>query len=85
MTYLIEFKTSAQKELSKLHVTDYEKLVKTIFKLSEDPRPTGCKKLQGAKHLYRIRVGNFRVIYEIKDAVLTIVIIKVGDRKNIYK
>ncbi len=57
----------------------------SILQLAENPRPSGCKKLKGFKDLYRIRIGSFRVVYSLKDKTLTIEILRVADRKDIYK
>ncbi len=55
-----------------------------IQSLADDPRPSGCKKLSG-NTLYRIRQGNFRIVYEVLDKKLVVTVIKVGDRKEIYR
>jgi mRNA interferase RelE/StbE len=55
-----------------------------IYSLEIAPRPSGCKKLKGGEGLYRIRVGDYRVIYEIEDAKLVVVVVKIGNRKDIY-
>lgn len=53
--------------------------------LSLDPRPPGCRKLQGASDLWRVRAGNYRVVYTIVDTVLTVTVVKIGDRNEIYR
>ena len=53
--------------------------------LANDPRPSGCKKLQGSDNEYRIRIGNYRVIYTIADVVKIVTIIKIADRKDAYR
>lgn len=55
----------------------------SIVGLANDPRPPGCKKLKGRSG-YRIREGNYRVIYEINDKILTVTVVEAGDRKDIY-
>ena len=59
-------------------------ILATIEKLSDNPRPAGCKKLSGRSG-YRIRVGNYRIIYTIEDYQLTVTVIAVGHRKNVYQ
>jgi mRNA interferase RelE/StbE len=59
-------------------------LKNSIYALAENPRPTGCKKLKG-RDSYRIRVADYRVIYEIADKVLSIEVIAIGHRRNIYE
>lgn len=82
--YRIEIKKSAVKELSKLPTAEGLSLAEEINKLKEDPRPIGCVKLKGRKHIYRIRHGNYRVIYTIEDKILLIMVVKIGDRKEVY-
>ncbi|MBU1076256.1 MAG: type II toxin-antitoxin system RelE/ParE family toxin [Spirochaetes bacterium] len=82
--YKILIKASAVKELNKIPKKDLQRITVKIQKLSDDPRPQGCEKLSGQER-YRIRQGNYRIVYSIEDLVLTIYIIKIGHRKDIYK
>jgi len=82
--YKIKIKPSAVKELNKISKKDLEKVSKKISALSSDPRPPGCEKLSGDEK-YRIRQGNYRIVYSIEDDILIIVIVKVGHRRDIYK
>ena len=84
MTYRIEILRSAQKDLAKINETDRIKLIDSIRSLAFEPRPNGCKKLSG-RSAWRIRMGSFRVIYEIQDYKLVILVVAIGHRKNIYK
>jgi mRNA interferase RelE/StbE len=83
--YSIEFAKSVKKVLSKLPNDVVKKLLDAISKLADDARPNGCKKLESKGDFYRIRVGNYRVIYEINDGELLILIVEIGNRKEIYK
>ncbi|MDL1971582.1 MAG: type II toxin-antitoxin system RelE/ParE family toxin [Candidatus Desulfofervidaceae bacterium] len=83
--YKIEWKQSATKELKNLKKSDIPRIIEAVEKLSVNPSPPGTRKLQGCEQLYRIRVGEYRVVYSIKNKVLLIEIIRVGHRKNIYK
>ena len=76
---------AARKQLSTLPAFIHNKLIEEISNLSLKPRPTGCKKLKGYKNSYRIRLGNYRIIYEIEDKVLRILVIAIGHRKDIYE
>jgi mRNA interferase RelE/StbE len=76
--YQIEIKASAQKELVKLPKSAVKKLIELIDTLPTNPYPTGCKKLVGADHTYRIRTGDYRIVYSIFDERLTIHVIKSG-------
>lgn len=85
MSYDIQFKASALKELRKLSREFSEQIASDINALSKNPRPHGHKKLQGNENLYRIRSGNYRIIYQIQDKALIILIIRIGDRKEVFK
>jgi len=82
--YNILFEKSAQKNLYSLPKVEREKIFLSIQALSKNPRPNGYKKLAG-RDGYRIRIGNYRVIYIIRDNVLTIVILNINHRKTIYR
>lgn len=56
-----------------------------IESLAENPRPAGCKKLRGARDLWRIRIGNYRVVYQVDDAILLVEVRAIGDRKDVYE
>ncbi len=81
--YKIEFKKSAYKELLTIPKKDLKRILKKISSLSENPRPDDCKKLSTLER-YRIRQGNYRILYSIEKDKLTIFVVKVGHRKNIY-
>ena len=82
--YSIDFSKKAQKKLDRLSDAIADPILSAIGSLSDNPRPQGYKKLKGRKG-YRIRVGNYRVIYEIFDEVLLIDVIDLGHRKEIYE
>lgn len=83
--YTILFKKSAIKELEQLPVQVAKRIGKVIDTFSENPRPRGSKKLEGQNEtLWRVRVGDYRIIYFIKDVVHIIEIRRIGHRKNIY-
>jgi len=82
--YKIFIKSSAQKELNTLPAKERIRVEEKISKLSENPRPDGCTKLKGDKN-YRIRQGNYRVVYSIQDTQLIIEIIKVRHRRFVYR
>jgi mRNA interferase RelE/StbE len=85
-SYKVVIKKSAAKELEDVPgKKDRQRLVEGIRALAENPRPVGAQKLSGARDKYRIRQGNYRVLYEIEDEVLIVHIVKVGDRKEIYR
>jgi mRNA interferase RelE/StbE len=81
--YKIEIKKSASKEIAKLPKTVLKRVLNKIQLLSLEPRPSGCKKLS-ADEKYRVRIGDYKILYSIEDDKLVIYIVKVGHRKNIY-
>ena len=81
--YRIEISETAAKQLDKLPHKISDELIEAIQVLADNPRPHGCKKLKGRTG-YRIRKGNYRIIYDILDKILLIDIIAVGHRKDIY-
>ena len=81
--YTAVLSKKAQKQLDKLPDTIAEPIFDAILELEENPRPAGIKKLKG-RDGYRIRIGNYRVIYEIFDSELIVDVIALGHRKNIY-
>ena len=84
-SYRIEWKQSAKKDIRKLDKTVIPSLLEAVAILSENPYPRGSKKLRGTEHTYRIRVGNYRVVYSVFSSVLTIEIVKVRHRKDVYR
>ncbi|MDB5142318.1 MAG: addiction module toxin, RelE/StbE family [Mucilaginibacter sp.] len=84
MVYSLNFSKQALKELGEIHEPFYSNIKQAIFDLAENPRPHGYKKLKG-RDGYRVRVGNYRIIYDIFDTVLVVDIITLGHRKDIYK
>ena len=84
MSYSIEILRAAQKQLSKIDQTNQHRIIDAIRGLAVDPRPSGCKKLSG-RPAYRLRVGSFRVIYEIHDRQLLVIVVTIGDRKDVYR
>ena len=85
MTYEIEVLPAAVRALKKLDERDADRVIKTIDALAEHPRPHGVKKLQGAKDLYRVRVGQYRIIYEVHDQRLLVVVVSLGHRRDVYR
>lgn len=85
MTYTIEIKRSAEKELAKLPKSIAVKVIARIKALADDPTPNGCKKLTGTQNTYRIRISRYRVVYSIIERKLLIQVIRIGHRAGIYK
>lgn len=82
-SYTVIITKTVQKTLSKLPDRVASKLETAMLSLEANPRPIGCKKLKG-REAYRIREGDYRIIYEIEDKILRVLVVDVGHRKNIY-
>jgi mRNA interferase RelE/StbE len=82
--YSIFFKDSARKELDTIPTTDLKRIMERVGQLADNPRPVGCEKLSGQEK-YRIRQGNYRIIYSIQDTQLTVWVVKVGHRREVYR
>lgn len=84
MSYHLKLSRTAEKQLAKIESKDRVRLVTSVRELSSNPRPHGAIKLSN-RDAWRIRVGSYRVIYEIKDQELLVLIIEVGHRGDIYR
>jgi mRNA interferase RelE/StbE len=84
MKYSLFILTRAQKELAALEGTEYQKIKKAVFRLASNPRPSGCSKLIGREG-WKIRVGNYRVIYEINDSLKEVLVLHIGHRRDVYR
>lgn len=86
MAYRVEIRPSVEKTLGKIRDPRLRHRIDAAFnKLAENPRRMGVEKLAGLDNRYRFRVGDYRIIYEIHDASLLVLILAVGDRKEIYR
>ncbi len=85
MTYEVEITPAAKRQIKKLTKSVQGLIVERLEELAENPRPDGVLKMEGEENLYRVRVGDYRIIYEIQDRVLLIVVVKVGHRSNVYR
>jgi mRNA interferase RelE/StbE len=82
--YKVVVTNRAFRTLEKIREPGYSRIKDAMFSLAYNPLPKGCKKLKG-RDGYRIRVGNYRIIYHIFDKVLEVKVINIGDRKDVYK
>ena len=82
--YKIQVKKSAEKELGKIPKKELLKILDKIKSLSDDLHPAGSIKLTNQEK-YRVRVGNYRILYKVEDNILTVFVVKVGHRKDIYR
>ncbi len=82
--YKIEIRKSAAKELERIKGKDQDRIILKIRSLASDPRQPGSKKLSGEEK-YRIRQGNYRILYEIKNEIITVVVVKIRHRREVYR
>ena len=83
-SYRLEIKRSAARELGDLPAKDRGRVIARIQALAEDPRPPGAERLSGQER-YRVRQGDYRILYEVHDQVLMIVVVKLGNRRDVYR
>jgi mRNA interferase RelE/StbE len=84
-SYRIEFARSATKDLRTIDRQWLPRIASAIDALADDPRPSGCKKLAGSEHTYRIRVGDYRIVYDIQGAKLVVSVIRLRHRRDVYR
>lgn len=82
--YRVYFKKSVEKDFAAIPKKDLQRIVKMIGALADNPRPPGCEKLTGQER-YRVRQGRYRILYSIQDNELTIWVVKVAHRKDVYR
>ena len=85
-SYKLQIKPSASKELELVgSKKDRQRIVSRIYGLADDPRPTGCEKLTAEEDKYRVRQGNYRIVYSINDQQWLVVVTKIGHRREVYR
>jgi len=85
VVYEVKFTPSADRTLNRLDLQDQRRIILRVEELAVNPRPPGVKKLAGPGDLWRIRVGDYRVIYQINDDILLVLIVTVGHRGDVYR
>jgi mRNA interferase RelE/StbE len=83
-SYSVHIKRSAARELEAIPLKDRKRIVRRIRGLATEPRPTGCEKLSGEEK-YRLRQGDYRILYEIVDNDLIVTVIKIGNRRDVSR
>ena len=85
IAYRIEIQTKAKRQLKSFEGTTQERIRRGIDQLKSDPRGSNCKPLKGFHGIWRLRVGDYRVIYSIKDDQLLVLVLEVGHRREVYR
>jgi len=83
--YRVEISRNAAKDLRAIDRNWIPRIVATIETLETDPRPSGCKKLIGSDHTYRLRIGDYRVVYDIQDQTLIVHVVRIRHRRDAYR
>jgi mRNA interferase RelE/StbE len=83
--YKVEISATAERQIRKLPRADQIRVIRVIQALATDPRPPRCRKLSGYDEVFRVRIGRYRALYAIEDRQLVIIVLKVGDRKDVYR
>lgn len=83
--YQVLLERSAERDLGRLSSEVHDRIIKAIQGLANNPRPPGCRKLVGSKNDWRIRVGDYRVIYEIADVIRVVRVNRVRHRREVYR
>jgi mRNA interferase RelE/StbE len=84
-SYRLEWRRSTRKDLRRIPPPDVAKIIGAAEALAQDPFPPGCVKLSGSERSYRIRVGDYRILYEVLSDRLVIEVVKVGHRRDVYR
>lgn len=85
MSYRVEVAPAAVRQLRKLDPTARRRVQAAIELLAQEPRPSGAKKLAGGEGEWRVRTGDYRIVYEISDTVLLVLVVALGHRRDIYR
>lgn len=85
MAYALDLAPAAIRDLKRIPKDVRRSITQTIDTLAFDPRPQGCEKLEGASDLYRVRCGEYRVIYQVQDDVLVVLVVRARHRREVYR
>ncbi len=83
--YSVLLERAAEKDLARLSIVVHDRVITALHGLTQNPRPSGCRKLTGTKNDWRIRVGDYRVIYEIADAIRVVRVHRIRHRGEVYR
>jgi mRNA interferase RelE/StbE len=85
MPYAVTLAASAVKALKRIAKPDRDRIRTALSALADNPRPTGTVKLRGEEDLYRVRVGQYRIVYTVDDGAVTVLVVKIGHRRDVYR
>ena len=82
--YRVELRRSSQKSLEKIQTQERSRIITALLELEQNPRPRGIEKIRGTE-LYRIREGDYRIVYDINDSEKSVTIVRIGHRRDVYR
>ena len=85
MAYRVEFTPRAERDFKALDGSVRGRIKQRIDSLAENPHPAGIKKIEGEDELYRLRVGDYRILYQVKSKILLVLIVRIGHRREVYR
>jgi len=85
MSYAVRLDSHTRKTLDRLSDDMHGRIIRRLEALQENPRPAGVEKLAGPEDLYRIRVGDWRIVYAIRDRALVVIVVRIGHRREVYR
>jgi mRNA interferase RelE/StbE len=85
MSYRIDLAPKVEKQMAAMPMADRRRMMARVDALADNPRPAGALKMEGLRNVWRLRVGDWRVIYEIHDVVLVVLVVRVGHRREVYR
>ncbi len=83
--YEVYLERTAERDLKALPIQNFHPIISRIKTLTDNPRPTGCRKIAGSRNAWRIRVGNYRIVYEIDDRAKVVRVMRVRHRREVYR
>jgi len=83
--YEVYLERAAERDLKALPIQNFQPIISRVKTLTDNPRPTGCRKIAGSRNAWRIRVGNYRVVYEIDDRAKVVRVMRVRHRREVYR
>jgi mRNA interferase RelE/StbE len=84
-SFRVEWKPSTKRDLRRIAPDQVARIVQVVAGLAAEPRPVGCQKLQGTEHTYRNRAGDYRAVYTVSDQLLTVTVVRVRHRREVYR
>ena len=85
MAYAIELAPSFTRDYDDLPAGLQKRVIAAVERLADDPRPAGCKKLRGERSAWRVRVGDYRIVYEVEDRIVRVLVLRVRHRREVYR